>query len=261
MDKTKIEKIAQTPEDKILLSKLFDKINTGYTKNIPANTAFLSPRELEMSRFLFGSVDGLYTFGGRDEAERKMLIFLPEYMDKAWLYESDSPIVCLRASFHKSESLSHRDFLGAIIGAGIARDCIGDIYVDADSCDFFVTKEIAPYLLQNLETVGKAKVALENIPLTQVKTPEAKIQEISDTVASLRLDNIVSSGFHISRTKATQFIASGSVAIDGLPCEKPEKLLHQDTVISVRGMGKIKISKINGQTKKGRTAITIHRYM
>lgn len=261
MDKTKIEKIAQSAEDKMLLSKLFDKIHAGYLKNIPANTAFLSPRELEMSRYLFGAMDGLYAFGGAEAAERKMLVFLPEYMDEASLLEADSPIICLRAAFHESENLSHRDFLGALIGVGIARECIGDIYIDHASCDFFVTAEIAPYLLQNLETVGRAKVALESIPLTQVKTPQPKIQEISDTVASLRLDNVISSGFRISRTNASRYIASSCVAIDGLPCEKQEKQLEQGAVISVRGMGKIKIAKINGLTKKGRTAIIIHRYV
>lgn len=261
MDKNKIEKIAQSPEDKILLSKLFDKINNGYLKDIPANTAFLSPRELEMIRFLFGSMDGLYAFGGREDAQRKMLIYLPAYMPQTYLYENDSPVVCLRAVFHDSETLSHRDFLGALIGSGIARECIGDIYVSDNSCDFFVTAEIAPYLLQNLNTVGRAKIRLENIPVNQAKTPEAKIQEIKDTVASLRLDNVISSGFRISRSQAAQYIASGCVAIDGLPCEKQEKQIQQGAVVTVRGLGKMIVAQINGQTKKGRIAITIHRYV
>ena len=73
VDRKNIEKIAQSSEDRILLAKLWDKINAGFRKNIPAATCFLSPREQEMARYLFGQPEGLYFFGGYEEAERKML--------------------------------------------------------------------------------------------------------------------------------------------------------------------------------------------
>ena len=68
MDRNNIEKIAQTSEDRLLLAKLWDKINAGMRKNIPANTCFLSPRELEMAKFLFGEPEGLDAFGGYSDA-------------------------------------------------------------------------------------------------------------------------------------------------------------------------------------------------
>ena len=46
MDRRNIEKIARTPEDRLLLAKLWDRIDSGIRKNIPAATCFLSPREL-----------------------------------------------------------------------------------------------------------------------------------------------------------------------------------------------------------------------
>ena len=73
MDRKNIEKIAQTPEDRLLLAKVWDKINAGMRKNIPASTCFLSPRELEMCRSLFGGEPGLCSFGGYADAERRML--------------------------------------------------------------------------------------------------------------------------------------------------------------------------------------------
>ena len=87
MDRNNIEKIARNPEDRMLLAKLWDKINAGIRKNIPANTCFLSPRELEMARFLFGEPEGLHFFGGYRDAERKMLVYLPEYLEESALYE------------------------------------------------------------------------------------------------------------------------------------------------------------------------------
>ena len=68
MDRSNIDKIAHSSEDRLLLAKLWDKVNAGIRKNIPANTCFLSPRELEMARFLFGEPEGLYAFGGCPEA-------------------------------------------------------------------------------------------------------------------------------------------------------------------------------------------------
>ena len=261
MDRSNIEKIARSGEDKLLLAKLWDKINAGIRRNIPANTCFLSPRELELARYLFGEAEGLYAFGGYGEAERKMLVFLPDYLEEDSLYAQDSPVVCLRAAFFHGDSLSHRDFLGALMGAGIARETVGDICVGTDSCDFFVTAEIAPYILQNFTSAGRTRLHLSQIPITEASIPEPEVKEIRDTLASLRLDSVISSGFRIGRSLAAQYVAAGKAAIDGLPCEKPDKSVGEGAKISVRGLGKIKLSQINGRTKKDRISVVIHRYV
>ena len=261
MDRSNIEKIAHTAEDRMLLAKLWDKINAGIRKNIPANTCFLSARELEMAKYLFGEPEGLHAFGGYGDAERKMLIYLPEYPEESALIEEDSPCVCLRAEFYQGDSLSHRDFLGALMGAGIGRETVGDICVGKSSCDFFVTAEIAPYILQNFTSAGRAKLRLRQIPLTEADIPEPEVKEIRDTLASLRLDSVISSGFRIGRSLAAQYVTAGKAAIDGLPCEKPDKPVSEGVKISVRGLGKIRLSAINGKTKKDRISVVIHRYI
>lgn len=261
MDRANIEKIAQSSEDKVLLAKIWDKLQAGMRKNIIASTGFLSPRELEMSRYLFGDAQGLCRFGGYPDAERKMLVYLPEYLEESTLMEEDSPLVCLRATFYESDAPSHRDFLGALMGAGITRQTIGDICVGKGSCDFFVTAEIAPYILQNFTGAGRTKLHLERIPLSQVQIPEPETKEIRDTVASVRLDSIISSGFRIGRSAAAQYISAGKAAIDGLPCEKPDKAVAEGAKISVRGLGKIKLRTVGSQTKKGRISVTIDRYI
>ena len=261
MDRSNIEKIAQTGEDKLLLAKLWDKINAGMARNIPANTAFLSPRELELARFLFGQPEGLYAFGGYEGAERKMLVYLPEYLTEDALWEEDSPCVCLRSTFFQGDSLSHRDFLGALMAAGIARETLGDICVGKGSCDFFVTAEIAPYILQSFTSAGRVRLHLERIPLKEAAIPEPEVKEIKDTLASLRLDSVIASGFRIGRSLAVQYISAGKAAIDGLPCEKPDKAVTEGMKISVRGLGKIKLVSLNGKTKKDRISVVIHRYV
>lgn len=261
MDRKNIEKIAQNSEDKLLLAKLWDKINAGMTRNIPASTCFLSPRELEMARFLFGSPKGLSAFGGYPDAERKMLVYLPDYLDETALWEEDSPCVCLRAEFYQGDNPSHRDFLGALMGAGIGRETVGDICVGEGRCDFFVTSEIAPYILQNFTGAGRTKLHLSQIPLSQAQIPQPEVKEIRDTLASLRLDSVASSGFRIGRSLAAQYIAAGKAAVDGLPCEKPDKPVSEGASISIRGLGKIKLAQVGGRTKKDRISVVIHRYV
>jgi len=261
MDRSNIEKIAKTPEDRVLLAKLWDKIDGGIRKNIPSNTCFLSPRELEMARFLFGEPQGLHAFGGYGDAERKMLVYLPEFLEEDALFDEDSPLVCLRASFYEGDAPNHRDFLGALMGAGIARETVGDICVGKGSCDFFVTAEIAPYIQQNFLSAGRTKLHLEQIPLDAVAVPEPETKEIRDTLASLRLDSVIASGFRVGRSAAAGYVTAGKAAIDGLPCEKPDKPVSEGMKISVRGLGKIRLTAVNGQTKKGRISVLIHRYI
>ena len=260
MDRSNIEKIAKTPEDRVLLAKVWDKIHAGMRKNIPANTCFLSQREQELCRYLFGQTEGLTSFGGYAGAERKMLVYLPDYLDESFLQE-DAPMVCLRATFYEDDSPTHRDFLGALMGAGIGRETVGDILVGSGSCDFFVTTEIAPYVEQNFESAGRTKLQLERIGLDQVAVPEPETKEIKDTLASLRLDSVISAGFRIGRSAASDYVTAGKAAIDGLPCEKPDRSVAEGATISVRGLGKIKLESVNGQTKKGRISVVIHRYV
>jgi len=261
MDRSNIDKIARTAEDKVLLAKVWDKINAGIRKNIPANTGFLSLRELDMTRYLFGQTEGLHAFGGYEGAERQMLVYLPEYLDASALTTEDSPLVCLRATFYEGDSPSHRDFLGALMGAGIRRETVGDILVAKGSCYFFVTEEIAQYLLQNFTSAGRTKLHLERIELQDVCVPAPEVKEIRDTLASLRLDSVISAGFRVGRSQAAQFVTSGRAAIDGLPCEKPDKAVEEGAKISVRGLGKIKLKTVSGQTKKGRISVVIDRYV
>ena len=214
-----------------------------------------------MARYLFGNADGLHFFGGYEDAERRMLVYLPEYLEEDALSADDSPVICLHAQFYEGDSPNHRDFLGALMGVGIGRETVGDICVGKDYCDFFVTADIAPYLLQNFISAGRAKLRLSAISLSQAIIPEPEVKEIRDTLASLRLDSVISSGFRIGRSLASQYVTAGKAAIDGLPCEKPDKAVAEGMKISVRGLGKIKIKAVNGQTKKGRISVVIDRYV
>ena len=75
------------------------------------------------------------------------------------------------------------------------------------------------------------------------------------------MDAVISSGFRVGRNLASQYVEGGKVQINGLPTEKPDKQISEGDKISVRGLGKIILRTVNGQTKKGRISVIIERYI
>lgn len=260
MDKQKqIAKVAENEEDRILFARIYDRLVGAEQKNIPSCTYFLSPREQVLTKRMLPHMELIF-FGGAEQAERRVCCWLPDYLDLQWLKEEDSPVSAIRATYFEKDHLTHRDFLGSLMGCGIKRETVGDIYVREGACDFFVTREIMPYVLDNLVSAGRTKLHLEAIKLEEVQEPVLTRKEIKDTVSSLRLDSIVGSGFQMARGKASALIETGKVSLNDLPCMKPDKLLTEGDKISARGFGKLVLAQVGGKTKKDRISIVIEKY-
>ncbi len=257
--KEKMERLAQSGEDRVLLARVWERLEGGRRRNIPAFTAFLSLREQELVRRLMGE-ENLTFFGGYPGAERAVACFLPDYLEEDDLGE-EGPVACLRATFFEKDTLSHRDFLGSLMGAGIKRETVGDICVGKGQCDFFLLSDIAPYVEQNLVSAGRTKLHLERIPLAAAEIPVPETLTRQDTLASLRLDSVIGAGFRVSRNQAVRYVLSGAAAVDGLPCEKPDRILTEGAVVSVRGLGKIRLTLVKGQTRKGRLSVEIEKFV
>ncbi len=190
-----------------------------------------------------------------------MCCYVPDYLEESWLTSEDSPCAAVRAEFRAEDAPNHRDFLGSLMGCGIKRETVGDIYVSREHCDFLVTREILPFVLQNLTSAGHAKLRLSVLPLSELCIPEQRVKLIRDTVSSLRLDGVVSSGFSISRGKAAEAIAAGRVELNAFVCMKGDKPVSEGDRISLRGLGKMRLKEVGGTTKKGRISILIERYL
>ena len=63
-------------------------------------------------------------FGGYDGAQRQMIAFVPEYE------EAFFPVSAIRVDTPNLKRLSHRDFLGSVLGLGIKREKCGDIIMN-----------------------------------------------------------------------------------------------------------------------------------
>ena len=260
MDRSNIDKIAANPDDRVLLAKLWDKINAGIRRNIPANTCFLSPRELEMARYLFGGEPGLTAFGGYGDAERRTLLFLPDWMEPEFI-QPEEFIALLRCTWFREDTLTHRDFLGSLMGMGVRRDTVGDILVGDGSCDLVVLPTVAGFLKDSLQSAGRVRLRVEQIALSELRVPKQERKVIRDTVAALRLDSVLAVGFSISRSKAAELIASGRCAVNWQETTKSDLAVKEGDVLSCRGLGKCRLGEVGGLSRKGRINITMERYL
>lgn len=262
MDKTVlIAKIAQERSDQLLLARVWDKYEQSQRKNIPAATVFLSPREGHIAKGLLDAagVRGGYVFdGGYEDAERKILIFLPDWAEEP----TGEELVFLRAEFHGEDSaLTHRDLLGSLLGLGVTRERVGDILVSPHSADIVAAPSLREFFLREWDQAGRVKLTVSEITRDALCVPQAQVKTVRDTVPSLRLDAVVASGFSMSRGRAAELIAAGKVHLDHVPCLKCDKSVSEGAVITVRGLGRARLTGVGGLTKKGRTGITIERYL
>ena len=258
MDRSKqIAAIAESEDEKMCLVRVCDKLERAYERETPATTGFLTPREQALIRQILPHTQ---FWGGTEGAERCVAYYLPEYLTREDFF-ADGAISCIRASFYEANALSHRDVLGALMGAGIRRDAVGDIILHEKCCEFFILSELKKYLLDNLTSAGRHHLQLAEIDPVTVEKPPQSMKELRVTVSSLRLDSVLSAAFHISRGKAVEAIQAGRASVNSLTCQKPDRIVAALDEISLRGTGKLRILELHGQTKKDRTAITVGIYV
>lgn len=262
MDKKQLlDRTAKSAEERVLLGHILDKYEQCRQRNLPTNTAFLSPAEAQSARELLHAAavhDGFAFLGGYEGAERRMLFFLPNWQEEA---DAADEMAFVRARWHESEQLTHRDLLGSLMALGVTRDTLGDILVSGESADLIVSAGVAPYLLDNWTSAGRTALRLTRIDADALNVPEQKVKEIRDTVATLRLDAVTAAGFSMSRGKAAELIAAGRVQKNYRETTKGDAPVVQGDVISARGLGKFEVAEVGGLSKKGRTGILLRRYL
>jgi RNA-binding protein YlmH len=167
----------------------------------------------------------------------------------------------LEAAFHPDAKLSHRDFLGSLMGLGITREKLGDILVEESRAQLLLLRETVPILLSQWEGAGRWRASLRETSLSDLTPKPAQVKTIRDTVATPRLDAVLASAFSLSRSKASAYIAAGKVAVNHRECLKSDKTVEEGNVLTCRGLGKCVIKEVPGQSKKGRTMLVLERYI
>lgn len=196
-------------------------------------------------------------YGGYEDAERVVLINLPDYARLA----DNNPLTVIRAcKAEGSRDLTHRDYLGSLVGLGIKRELLGDILVREDGADIIVLSDIAEFILSNYCKAGRTALSLSQHHISELIVPKIKRTRITDTVASLRLDSVTASAFGLARGKAAEAIGRGIVFVNHLEVTKPDFQVKEGDKITLRGKGKACLTEIGGRSRKDRVYITIERY-
>ncbi len=251
-----------TPSDglKLLLSRINDAVYLAENKYTVKAVGFLTPSEAAYVKRNMPkpAVCKAVYFGGYDEAERTLFIALPEYFDEEAVQEE---IAVIKVTGCNISEISHRDVLGSLMGLGIKREMVGDILVFEDKCLIFVRSEIADYILSNLEKIGRNGINASLCNIAEVDIPQKKTEEISGTVAGIRLDSVLSVALKTSRSKAAVLIESGAVSLNWEETDNASKGLNEGDILSVKGKGRFKLSRIGDLTKKGRYAVIVEKYI
>lgn len=254
-------------DDKILLAQILDKVESVENKNKIEHTDFLDLAKIELVQKFINKIkiENYMSYGGFEQAERKMFVIYPENFNSVVVEKNLSniiQIVRIELPNDLKGKYTHRDYLGAVIKLGIKREKVGDIIVDDSGADIIVDKDISKFLLENLGELtrfSKSTITIENIE--DLRPVEIKKEEFEIIVSSLRLDNVISELARCSRNKALDIINMERVFIN-FECEtKKTKQIKTGDMVTIRGKGRFFVKEIVGQTKSGRTIIKIERFV
>ncbi len=192
-------------------------------------------------------------FGGVRDAQRKMVAFIDEYDGENY------PIGAIKITSPMLKSLSHRDFLGSIMGLGLKREKLGDIIILDDACYVILSADIAAFVSTSLTKVGRVGVKCQEYSPADIILPEKSFTPIKGTVSTMRLDALVSLFTGKSRGNSADLVRAGFVFVNGILSEKCDLHLQEGDTLSVRGYGKAVVA-VGGKSKKDRTFVTLNKF-
>lgn len=252
-------------EDELLYAVLDDKAAECEQNYTITNTLFLDIyRQSSVIEHLKHKKVRYALYGGFNDSERKIAVFLPDYAENIdYIVENPdvSPICVLVIRKDGFSTLSHRDYLGAIMGLGIKREMLGDIVVSENGCAVAVIKSVAKYIEENLTSVGRGTVSVSVSDDFSAFEKEEKFEIKRCYVSSMRLDSVLAAAFSVSRGTAAEKIRRGEVFLNGVEALKPDAKVPFSSKLVIHGKGKVIIYEDEGITKKGRQAFTVKKYL
>lgn len=272
MNKQEILKQYQKSEDKLLVAKILDKMQYTLTRNQIQHTDFLDGYQQKIANKTLQQMkyQNAIIYGGYEEAERKMQIFIPDklqslqdnQLQQSAIIQEIMKVISIILPRELREKYHHRDYLSALMKLGVKREKIGDILVMENGADIIVQNDIVDYLLTNLPQLTRfqmAEVIIKDI--SNLNTTTVKKEELTILVSQLRLDAIVTELIHGSRTKANDLITSERIYVNYELKTKNSTMLKQGDLLTIRGKGKFQIGEIIGQTSKGNIKVKIEKYI
>lgn len=250
----------KTPSDDFIRKRFEDLDSRAYQQGYPVYTDFCDVAELMILHSMRFSCS-VWTNGGYDFSERQMACFMPS---DAFLEGNIFPMKAVRIapiSPRFADTLTHRDFLGALMNLGIKRELMGDLLVDksTNSCLVFCVDHIAHFIIENLVRVKHTDVSAAVIDFDESGfTPDFRSETL--IITSDRLDSFVAAAAHTSRTQGSSLIDGEKVMINNRIEKSHTKAISEGDIVTIRGRGKFRVSEFAGQTQKGRMKVRIDWY-
>ncbi len=255
-------------EEELLRKRFVELSNQAFQRGIVMYTDFLNLNELNI---LHTTPKNLLAvpfriFGGYAFAERQMAAFLPDafylYTDEDEILEkypmSVIQISPLNGKF--AEDLGHRDYLGALLNLGIERSKLGDILIQEKMAYLFACDGMVDFICNELTRVRHTTVQAVRIEREEFDY-EPRYEEIRGTVASVRLDSLLSLAWNSSRSKMAPLIEEARVYVNGKLITSNGYHVRENDIISVRGMGRFRYMGMISETKKGRCYVLVYKYI
>jgi len=259
LDRKVILERARNPEDRILLAKIIEKIGSSIKYHEISVTDFFDPYQQNLINPVLKTPGISFIWdGGYSGAERRRLVVFPDYLIPGDV-DSRIRILAVKCST-RFQKLSHRDFLGSILGLGIKRGKVGDIIVTPDGCQVITDQDISGYIMENLTKVHRVGVKVEEVMRDELQLPDEKVREINAAVSSLRLDAVAAAGYGTSRSKMVLEILAEKVKVNWSVVSDSSYGVKEGDIISIRGRGRVELDKVKGETKKGRILLILKRY-
>lgn len=252
-------------------------------------SGFLSPLEQRIAfdtAKSLGAVQRCFFWGGAPEAERRILVMIPDWM------APEEPVVCgpfdeeredvlreiilsgadggeisdavcaVEISSEGFRDLEHKDYMGAILGLGIKRELLGDIVAaEGGPAVAFLLKSAVSFVEENLEKAGREGVKVEPAELPEGYRIPREFEVMTDTVMSLRLDGLVKSLCKLSREDAAALVEKGEVTLNYIVETEKDAPVSKGDVISVRGHGKFIYDGDRGVNRRGRIRFDARKYI
>ena len=251
-------------KDELITARIEDRISQCRDGYYVTSTGFLDTHEQALAIAVSRHAAGvrILMYGGYEDAERRMLVCIPRDLPINDDEAVEGLLKVLRVKLPAiTRELSHRDYLGSLLGLGIERRLTGDILVRPDGADILIVPGIEEFLLNELHRIGAVEVRTETAEVSRLIIPEARFEYVRDSVSSIRLDSVVSSAFRLSRGKAAEAIRKGLVSVDHVECLKPDAAVHEGSSIGLKGKGKAILEESGGESRKGRIRIVIKRFI
>lgn len=247
---------AASDEEKLLQRRVSDAVKATSADGRPHYLGFFNLRERQLATEQLNRLQVQKTLydGGFESAERVMLCVFEDLEDVRF------PIAFCAITPRDGTGLTHRDYLGALLGTGIQRSCLGDIRSDEEGAIVAVQTGMLEYICQNLREVGHSPVAVQPVDAPD-ETDAGGVGELrTASVASLRLDAVLAAMLHMSRGDAASLVRQGRVQVNHLLSESLHFEVEAGDVLSIRGVGKYRLDAIGGKSRKQRTFIEFVQY-